>query len=573
MHGRAGKDSAPPRTGAAGIPSLRPTLTGTRHMVSSNHHLASQAAFQVLEASGNAVDAAVAGGLVLGVVQSDIVSIAGVAPIMLHLAEERRTLTIDGLGTWPRAASVELFRDRFGGRIPRGVLRTVVPAAPCAWITALARFGTLSFAEVAGSAIRFAREGFPMYPLLADSLATFRDRLAEWPSTAAIYLPNGAPPRAGDRFVQADLAATLQYMADEERAARARAGDRAAGLAAARDAFYRGDIARRIVAAQEDHGGLLTRDDLADFACRIEPAVAVDAFGLEVLACGPWCQGPSLLQMLRLLDGLDLAAMGHNSADYIHAVVEAMKLAFADRERHFGDPRFVEVPLERLLSRAYAEVLRGRIDMRRATVDMPAPGEPERCTDTSYICVVDRDGNAVSATPSDSAFDAPVVPGTGLVPSTRGCQSWGVPGHPSAVAPGKRPRLTPNPAMAFAGDGRVMPFGSPGGDVQVQAMLQVLLNLQVFGMTPQAAVEAPRFASYSFPDSFEPHASWPGRLNLEARIDADVAGELASRGHEVQWWPSWSWQAGAVCLVSADAARRDYAGAADPRRQSYAVGW
>jgi gamma-glutamyltranspeptidase/glutathione hydrolase len=543
-------------------------------MVSANHDLAAQAAFQILEAGGNAMDAGVCGGLVLGVVQSDIVNIAGVAPIMLHRAQDRATLTIDGLGTWPRAASVELFHHRLGGRIPRRVLRTVVPAAPCAWITALTRFGTTSFADVAAAAIRFAGEGFPMYPLMADSLAAQRDRLTEWPATAAIYLPGGRPPRVGERFVQADLARTLRYMADEERAARARGGDRAAGLAAARDAFYRGEIAARIADAQAEQGGLLTREDLASFRTRIEPAVAIGSFALEVNACGPWCQGPTLLQALRLLEGMDLAGMGHNSADYVHTIVEALKLAFADREAYFGDPRFVEVPLARLLSEDHARQQRQRIDMRRAAAASPRGDAPPRCADTSYIAVVDREGNVFSATPSDSAFDAPVVPGTGLVPSFRGCQSWGIPGHPSAVAPGKRPRLTPNPAIAFGPDGSVMPFGSPGGgDVQPQAMLQVLLNLQVFGMTPQAAVEAPRFATFSFPDSFEPHAILPGRLTLEARIDEDVAHDLAARGHDVHWWPQWAWQAVGVCLVSAHAARGSYCGAADPRRHSCAIGW
>ncbi len=573
MHGPASTAAPPPRPTALGIASVRPTLSGTRHMVSANHHLAAQAAFQILEAGGNAVDAGVCGGLVLGVVQSDIVNIAGVAPIMLHRARDRTTLTIDGLGVWPRAASVELFHQRHGGRIPRGVLRTVVPAAPCAWITALTRFGTMSFADVAAAAIRFAGEGFPMYPLMADSLAAQRDRLAEWSTTAAIYLPGGQPPRVGERFVQSDLARTLRYMADEERATHARGGDRTAALAAARDAFYRGEIAARIADAQADQGGLLTREDLAAFRTRIEPAVAIHSLGLEVNACGPWCQGPTLLQALRLLEGMDLVSMGHNSADYVHVVVEALKLAFADREAYFGDPRFVAVPLARLLSEDHARAQRQRIDMRHAAADAPRADEPQRCTDTSYIAVVDRDGNAFSATPSDSAFDAPVVPGTGLVPSFRGCQSRGIPGHPSSVAPGKRPRLKPSPAMALGADGSVMPFGSPGGDVQPQAMLQVLLNLQVFGMTPQAAVEAPRFATFSFPDSFEPHATLPGRLTLEARIDEGVARDLLCRGHDVRWWPQWAWQAGGVCLVSVNGARRAFFGAADPRRHSCVAGW
>jgi gamma-glutamyltranspeptidase/glutathione hydrolase len=573
MHESAPTTELPPRPSALGIASLRPTLTGTRHMVSANHHLAAQAAFQILEAGGNAVDAGVCGGLVLGVVQSDIVNIAGVAPIMLHLARDRTTLTIDGLGTWPRAASVELFHQHHCGHIPRGVLRTVVPAAPCAWITALSRFGTMSFADVAAAAIRFADEGFPMYPLMAESLAAQRDRLAEWPSTAAMYLPGGRPPQPGERFVQSDLAGTLRHMVDEERAARARGGDREAGLAVARDAFYRGDIAARIADAQARQGGLLTREDLAGFQTRIEPPVAIRAFGLEVSGCGPWCQGPTLLQTLRLLEGIDLRRMGHNSADYIHAVIEALKLAFVDRETYFGDPRFIDVPLARLLSDEHARTQRQRIDMRRAAAAPPSGDAPPRCADTSYIAVVDREGNAFSATPSDSAFDAPVVPGTGLVPSFRGCQSWGIPGHPSAVAPGKRPRLTPNPAIAFGPDGSIMPFGSPGGDVQPQAMLQVLLNLQVFRMTPQAAVEAPRFATFSFPDSFEPHTILPGRLTLESRVDGGVARHLAARSHDVQWWPQWAWQVGGVCLVAADAAREFYSGSPDPRRHSCAIWW
>jgi gamma-glutamyltranspeptidase/glutathione hydrolase len=288
--------------------------------------------------------------------------------------------------------------------------------------------------------------------------------------------------------------------------------------------------------------------------------------------------------MLTMLAPGDLAGLGHNSPAYLHRLVETVKLAFADRHAWFGDPRFVDVPLERLLDPAYCAERAALIDPACAFPDMPAPGggplpdarspardDPAPALDTSYVAVIDKAGNAFSATPSDSSFDTPVIPGTGLCPSSRGSQSWADPRHPSGVAPGKRPRLTPAPFLARAANGALTTFGTPGGDVQLQALLQAWLNLEVFGMTPQAAVEAPRFASYSFPDSFEPHAAFPGRLSLEGRIGQETAAALQALGHDVAPWPDFTWRAGAVCL-----ARRRAGGlleaAADPRRPAYALG-
>ena len=562
----------------AHMDGFRPLLRGQRHMVVSGHYLATQAAFQILEAGGNAADAGVAGGLALGVVHSQYVNVAGVAPIMVWLARQRRVETISGLGGWPRAITADYFQRRHGGRIPTGLLRTVVPAAPDAWITALERYGTLGFAEVAAAAIRFAGEGFIMYPHMADIIAAHEQEYARWPGNAAIYLPGGRPPRTGERFVQADLASSLQYIADEERAAAKRG--REAGLQAARYAFYRGDIASAILRYHREHDGLLASEDLAEFRVGVEAPVRFDFDGTEVYACGPWCQGPALPQALSLLRADELRGLGHNSTGYVHSVVEALKLAFADRERFYGDPRFVDVPLDRLLSDEYRERQRARIRPDRALGSDesdggadPAADEPAAPGDTSYIAVVDRDGNTFSATPSDVSYDTPIIPGTGLCPSSRGSQSWADPAHPSGVAPGKRPRLTPSPALAIAPGRFVMPFGTPGGDVQAQAMLQALLNIVVFGMNPQAAVEAPRFATRDFPDSFEPHARVAGRLNLEGRFPAATMNALAARGHDVQAWPDWTWVAGAMCVVHHDLARGSIAGAADPRRPAYAAGW
>lgn len=565
--------------------SYRPTIAGTRHAVAAGHYLAAAAGFAVLEAGGNAIDAGCAAGIALGVLQSDLVDVAGVAPIMIYLAGREEVVTIAGLGPWPKALDPQLFMREHGGKIPLGVLRTVVPAAPDAWITALRRYGTMSFGDVAAAAIRFARDGFPMYPLMAESLKNHAADHARWPSNAAIYLPGGRPPEVGELFFQKDLGASLQYMADEERAASGRGRETA--LEAARDAFYRGDIAKKIVAFMKEEGGLLSAEDLAEYR---SPVVAPERrrFGdLEVFTCGPWCQGPVLLETLSLLEGTDLKSLGRDSAAYIHRLTEALKLAFSDREAYYGDPAMVDVPIATLISAEYASERRKMLDDARAHPEMPPPGElgrgggryaaaagdPNPEPDTSYVCVADRFGNFFSATPSDGSSTSPVVPGLGLIPSCRGSQSRPDPRHPSGVWPGKRPRLTPNPALAIEKRGeRFLPFGTPGGDVQTQAMLQVLLNIMVFGDEVQSAIERPRFASYSFPSSFAPFDYYPGRLNLEARIPDAVAHDLEGRGHRIARWPEWTWLAGAVCAILADRRRGTVEAGADPRRAAYAIG-
>jgi gamma-glutamyltranspeptidase/glutathione hydrolase len=568
----------------------RPTIMGTRHMVAACQYLAAEAGFRILEAGGNAIDAGVAAGIALGVVQPEYVNFAGVAPIIIYSAKENRVITISGLGGWPKALERDFFKKHHGGKIPKGVLRTVVPAAPDAWITALAQWGTMSFGAVAESAIGFARDGFPVYPLMSEIITEHEAEYRAFPSNVELYLPHGRPPRVGEVFVQKDLAATMQFMADEEAAVAARRG-RHAGLQAARDAFYVGDIARAIVAFQKSAGGLLSAEDLANYRSGVEAPVETSFGDIKLYGCGPWCQGPSLLQALNLVDAAELRKAGHNSPAYLHLVTEAVKLAFADREAYFGDPRMVDVPIDALLSRDYALQRRELIRRDRAWPEMPPAGDPRSVRtprrdakpvaekewaapelDTSYVCVVDRDGNVFSATPSDGSYNAPVVPGLGIIPSSRGSQNWADPDHPSGVAPGKRPRLTPSPAIAMQPGKMAMPFGTPGGDVQTQAMLQVFLNINLFGMEPQEAVEAPRVASYSFPSSFEPHAYHPGRLNLESRIDKPTGEALGRLGHKVEWWPEWTWMAGAVCTIVADQQTGVLKAGADPRRPSYAVG-
>ena len=569
----------------------RPAVMGAASMVSSTHYLATTAGLEILKAGGNAADAGVAAGLCINVLEPHLTNLGGVAPIMYYEAASGHAGTISGLGRWPAAASIEWFQERHGGDMPEGIPRTVVPAAAGAWLDALARHGTLTFAQVAAPALELAERGFPVYPRLAQTFADQAEKLAGWPSAAPTFLPGGRPPRRHEVWRQPDLARTFRRLIAAEQGV----ANREAGLEAARRLFYEGELAAEMAAFCRAEGGLLTERDLARFRVGHEAPVCVAYRDYTVYACGPWCQGPVVPQALAILAGYDLPALGHNSADYLHLVAEALKLCFADRDKFYGDPDFVAVPIEGLLSPGYAATRRARIDPARAWPEMPPFGDPrpflaERATldlapyrpepvgappgpDTAYCCVVDRDGNAFSATPSDSALSSPLVPGLGFALSSRGSQSWLDPAHTSRVEGGKRPRLTPNPALALRDGELFMPFGCPGGDGQTQAMLQVFLNVAEFGMNPQQAIEQPRVISESFPDSFWPHGYQPGKLNVEGRVAPAVRAELARRGHKVNEWPDWSAAACAVCAIVVDPATSTRVGGADPRRDSYALGW
>ncbi|MDA7948365.1 MAG: gamma-glutamyltransferase family protein [Hyphomicrobiaceae bacterium] len=581
-------------------------ITANEYAISSGHELASAAGFELLEAGGNAVDAGVAAGIALGVLHGDLVNFAGVAPIVLRMAETGEVKTIDGLGTWPRAASAAFFEDNFDGEIPEGILRTVVPAAPAAWLTVLRDFGTMSFADVSAAAIRYAREGFPVFPVLAQFIADNEASYRRYAENARVFLPDGAPPKAGDIFVQSDLARTIQFMADEERS---RGGDRAEGLSAAYDAFYKGDIAKTICDYHKENGGFLALEDMAEYHVRYEAPLRAGFMDVNFYACGAWCQGVSFAQALAMLNGAGLDQLDLNSPDYIHRVTEVLKLVFADRERYVADPLFADVPIDGMLDPDYLRARLTLIDEDKACPEMPSPGDPWNGTpslpdnmehstelrpggdahatkprervptggpaspDTSHVCVVDGQGNMFAATPSDTSADTEVIPGTGLCPSSRGSQSRGIRSHINAVAPGKRPRLTPNPALALKNGKPFLAFGTPGGDVQIQAMAQVAANLLCYGMNVQAAIEAPRFATYSFPSSFAPNDYHPGLLMLEERIDRETGDKLAHRGHTVEYWPELTWKAGGVCAIHVDQENGgELQAGADPRRAARAFG-
>jgi gamma-glutamyltranspeptidase / glutathione hydrolase len=577
----------------------RPSIRGRRHMVAAMHYLATMGGLRVLERGGNAVDAGVAAGICLNVVAPQEAMFGGVAPIIVSLNRPagRQVVVISGLGRWPKAARLEDYLARYGGDLPAGLPRTVTPAAPDAWLTALAEFGTMRLEEVLQPALELAGEGFPMWHQLRDHIAGAAQpggASTRWPSTAAAFLPDGQVPAIGAIFRQPDLARTFRRLIDAEAGA---TGDRRARIYAARDLFYRGEIAREIATFHQEQGGLLTEADLAAFRVGIEPPVSTTYRGYEVFSCGPWCQGPSLLMALNLLEGYDLPAMGRDSAAYLHTVLEAMKLAFSDRHHYFGDPDFVRVPLAGLLSKEYAAARREHIRPDVAWPEMPPPGDPWGYEpdgrsgagatiagpsgqpgtiehDTRYVCVVDAEGNGFSATPSDGVFGSPVVPGLGIAISTRGTQTWLDPKHPSSLQPWKRPRLTPNPALAHKGGRLYMTFGCPGGDAQVQGMLQTFLNVVDFGLEVQAAIEAPRVMTASHPNSFWPHSYHPGRADVETRIPEPVRAQLASFGHQIR--AERPWGAGGFSSVSAIVVDPDsgtLVGGSDPRGIGYAAGW
>lgn len=567
-------------------PTHRPPILARHVAVSSGHYLATDAGMRILRQGGNAIDAGVAAGICIDVLMPDQCNFGGVAPIIVYHKESGDLVSISGLGPWGKSATIEHFIAHEHGQIPFGVKRSVVPGAPDAWLTALARYGRLTFEEVVQPAIELCEGGHVVYDVHEAGIAAALERIRAWPSSAAIFLRDGLPIPAGDVIYQHDLATTFRRMVAAERRA---GGGRAAGIEAARDEFYIGDIGKEIAQFIQSEGGFISEQDLADFHSDIETPPVTTYRGIEVYSCGPWCQGPVMLQALNILEGYDLVGLGHNSADYVHIVAEALNLAFADRERFYGDPKFVDVPLETLLSKAYAAQRRDVLDPEHAFGRMPEHGQipgfqryalpfemvtaEVREPDTSYVCVVDAAGNAFSATPSDGVGNTPVVPGLGLICSSRGSQSWLIPEHPSAVAGGKRPRLTPNPAITFRDGQLFMPFGTPMSDMQPQAMLQTFLNLVDFGMDIQAAIEAPRFKTSSHPETFWPHTYRPGRLNLEGRFPRDIGENLAERGHDINWWPAYTDHAGKMCAIVVDHSRGTLSAGADVRSEAYAAGW
>jgi len=587
--------------------TVYPLVMGREAMISTEHYLSASAGARIFARGGNAIDAAVAATFVEGVVNPHMHTIGGEAPMLIYVADERRVVSINGNMTAPARATIELYRAKGLKLVPgEGLLAAGVPAAFDALATALQRFGTMTLAAVVEPALRLCEDGMPMHPGLSGHGETpedlsgligmasiianqhkFRER---WPTSAAVYLPGGEVPKPGEIIKNPALANFYRRLLDAESAAHNRG--REAAIDAARDRFYRGDIAREIVAWSDAHGGVLEARDLANFTTRLEDAVAVDYRGITVHKCQTWSQGPVFLQQLRLLEGYDLRAMGHNSADYVHTLVEAAKLAFADREAYYGDPEFTRVPLDGLLAPRYADLRRGLIDPAHASRDM-RPGDPVAMRalldppgaaprswgpGTIHVTAADGRGNMVACTASGGWIpSSPVVESLGFPLGTRLQTFYLDEHHANALKPGKRPRTTLTPSLATRRGEPFLSFGTPGGDQQDQWTLQFFLNLIEFGMDLQEAIEAPRFSTAHFPSSFHPHGARPGVLRIENRVAEATRAALAARGHEVETRPAWC--EGHVLGISFDPVRRLLCGGADPRGQlavvmaAQAIGW
>ncbi len=598
--------------------TTRPELQGTFGAVASTHWLASASGMAVLEAGGNAFDAAVAAGFVLQVVEPHLNGPGGEVPIALYDSRRGEGLeaveVICGQGVAPAGASIAHYWSEGLELVPgTGLLATVVPGAFDAWMLLLRDHGSLRPAEVLSYAIGYAERGMPLVPPICQKLADVEDLFLEhWPTSAALYLPNGTLPAPGSLFRNPTLAETYKRLLTE-----GAGGDREAEIEAMRDAWYRGFVAEEIErfcaeteamdSSGERHRGVLNADDMARWQASKERPVTFDYHGVTFCKGGPWSQGPVLLQQLALLEGFELAAMDPLGPEFVHCVTECAKLAFADREAYYGDPSFVEVPLETLLSRDYADERRteigaeaslelrpGEIDGYRPSLDHalleravgpdalgggeptvqvggthpePRYGAPDG--DTCHIDVIDRWGNMVSATPSGGWLQSsPTIPALGFCLNSRAQMFWLEEGLPASLAPGKRPRSTLSVNLALREGKPWMVFGTPGGDYQDQWSLTLALRHLHHGLNLQEAIDAPMFQTDHMPSSFWPRAAALGSLTLEARFEADTIAELAERGHRVEIADLWT-------LGRLSAAKREdglIKAAANPRfMQGYAV--
>lgn len=581
---------------AADWSQTRPVVSGTEGVVVSGHPLVSMAGMKMLLAGGNAFDAAVAAGFAAAVVEPTAsYTLMGECVALVHEARTKRTLAVSGQGTAPARATIDFFRGRNLDKIPTGPganahLSFTVPGAVDAYLTMLEELGTRRVAEVLAPAIAYARHGFPMYEYMHGLLAIAESR-SQFdlypPGGTAVFYPNGRVPEVGELFVQPALAGTLERIAGADTSSR---GSRRAGIVAARERFYKGDVARDIGAFSERVGGLLRADDLAGYRAGFEAPLETTFMGKRILGQAGWTQGPVLMQALGMLETLDLRAMGHNSTRYIHAVTEALKLAFADRERFYGDSAGTGVPITELIAPAYLRERAREIRMDRAAPAAPAPGDPRgrghaangaamRASapeavvhppdGTTHVAAIDRDGNMICLTPSGGVFrKSAFAAELGCTLSTRSEMFVLEEGHPNALIAGVRPRTTLISYLICDGDTPTTTIGCPGGDDQAQADLQLVLNVLVWGMNPQQAVEAPRFSTQTLVNSFYPRAYRPGQLNVERGIPESTRAELRALGHTVS-------EIGA-CGIGAVVTRRDpesgvLSAGADPRRPTYAL--
>ena len=577
--------------------TMRPVIRGQHFAVASMKAEATRAAERILEKGGNAFDAIVAGQAVLGIVDQAMNGIGSDATLLVYDAKTKKVYSIDAEGTAPKLATIEWYREHNGGKLPvnDSLLSATVPGCIDAWYILLDRWGTMSFAQVLAEAIDLADNGFPVGDSLARAFTTqaATRKLHKYPSSVKLYYANNRAPQAGEIFRNPDLARTLRRLLEAE--AQNKTKGRHEALKAARDRFYKGDIAREMAAFSEANGGLFRYEDFANYTAKIEEPVSIDYRGYQIYKNASASQGPAELFALRILEGYDLKSMGHNSVDYIHTTVEATKLAMADREKYLGDMDFIKIPYAGLLSKEYAAERRAMIDKTTASLTF-RPGTAEKFTsdatplypkplkittsdfadhdgDTSYIAVVDGARNMITFTPSlHSAFGTGVVMGNlGFIFNCRGDYYSLEPGEANALAPGKRPRSTLQGTLVMKDGQPHMVLGTPGADQQVLLTMQTLLNMIEFGMNVQQAIEAPKWLTRAFPASPFPHTMYPGDLSVEARVPESVRKDLLARGHKLQ--VSGPWSDGSLAAIVIDPKTGVLNAGTDPRTEAYAFAW
>jgi gamma-glutamyltranspeptidase/glutathione hydrolase len=599
-------ETADPGRAYRGMPTTRPELMGTFGMVTSSHWLASAAAMGALEKGGNAFDAVVTAGFVLQVVQPHMCGPAGEVPMIFSHRGHTPVRVLAGQGPAPAAATIAAYRDVGFEMTPgTGLMAATVPAAFDSWMLLLRDYGSLSLRDVLDPAIGYARNGHPILPAVADAIAAVRDIfVTEWPSSAEVYLAGGAAPKPKSLYPIKALAETYIRVITEAESA---GGNRERQIDRARKVWCEGFVAEAIDdfcrtaevldSSGRRHGGLLTGQDMAAWEAVYEPPLTYDYHGITIAKCGPWSQGPVMAQQLALLKGFDLGAMDPLGPDFVHTVTECAKLAFADREKFYGDPDFAPVPMHVLLSDDYNDHRRqlvgddASLDLRPGHVPgygaeeilvgrpdggVTGTGEPgatlegQMRSDTVHIDCADRFGNMVAATPSGGWLQSsPAVPGLGFPLGTRAQMFWLAEDHPSGLAPGKRPRTTLSPSFALKAGRPWLAFGTPGGDGQDQWPLTMLLRHLHYGLNLQEAVDLPQFQNFHFPNSFWPRDAALGVLELEGGIPEATAEELNARGHRVVRHPPWSM--GRMMAVAKEGPILK--GAASSRfQQTYAIG-
>jgi gamma-glutamyltranspeptidase/glutathione hydrolase len=596
--------------GALGVTAAqRPPVAGRNGAVSAGHPLTTAAAFEILTKGGNAFDAGVAALLVGGVVEQDLYSLGGEALVLVYPRSTGKVVSIVGQGWAPKGATIDWYLARRKTLDGEGLDPAVIPGALHAALTVLEQWGTMSFAEVSARAVEYAREGFPLRPRTAEAIKGNLKFFEKWPGNQRYWLKSdGSMYKPGETIKLPALAHTLSLMVEAERSA---AGNgRAAGIVAARDRFYKGDIARDMVAFLKQHQAPFELDDFAEFFAKVEEPATTNYRGYQVYKHSFGSQGPVLLQALNILEQFDLKSMKRNSANYIHTVTEALKLAYADRDTYYADPAFVQIPGEGLLSKAYARQRSALIDPKRAArsfvagnplafdsrvkewkywvaniADGSRPGqrgpnaEPIRGTikDTTHIAIIDSAGNIFDSTPSGGWIGGAVILGnTGIGMSVRGEQFWLDKTRAAQLRPRSRPRYTLTPSIVLRNDQPFMALGTPGGDNQDQTILQAFLNTVEFWSdwypNLHDAFAWPRIQTLHFFGSFSPHDTGFNRLNIESSISNEVFKDLQNRGHDVRKVQPLSISSCATAVLLDPATGNRIAGA-DPRRDCYAIAY